>query len=111
MLYFRTIGGKVVKRTLLAGLCVLALGTILQAQTVTAVYGEAGTNSGLCPGGIAFIQGTGLGGTNSVVTVGTKQAYVFNAFSGTLQVELSVDAPLGATTLKVGNGASTGNSP
>ncbi len=94
------------KISLAAGWCVLFLGgTALHAQTITSVQNESGSNS-LCPGGVAFVRGTGLGGVSTMVTVGSKQAYVFNAFSGTsLQVQLPVDAPLGATTVKAGNSA------
>ena len=92
-------------RTLLTVCFVLACAVILQAQTptITAVYGEAGTTSPLCPGGIAFVEGTNLGGNGTAVTVGTRQAYVVNAFGGrSLQIQLPVDAPLGPTTLKAG---------
>ena len=76
-----------------------------QTPTITSVQNESGSDS-LCPGGIAFIRGTNLGGSSTVVTVGTKQAYVLNTVSGTsLQIELPVDAPLGATTIKAGNSA------
>jgi uncharacterized protein (TIGR03437 family) len=90
-----------------AALCSLFLTGILQAQTptITSVTGLAGT-SPVSPGGIAFINGTNLGGQNARVTVGTIPAFVVNAFGGTnLQVELPVDAPLGATTIKVGASA------
>jgi uncharacterized protein (TIGR03437 family) len=90
-----------------AVLCSLFLTGILQAQTptITSVTGQAGT-SPVSPGGIALINGTNLGGQNAQVTVGTKPAFVVNAFGGTnLQVELPVDAPLGATTIKVGASA------
>jgi uncharacterized protein (TIGR03437 family) len=87
----------------------LLLAHVLQAQTptITAVYGEAGTTSGLCPGGIAFVQGTNLGNNpNSItVTVGTKTASVINASNTSLQIELPFEAPLGATTIKVGASA------
>src|SRR5436309_10365237 len=83
----------------------LVAGAALQAQTITSVSNESGSNS-LCPGGVSFVRGTNLGGTSTVVTVGSKQAYVFNASGGTsLQVQLPVDAPLGATTIKAGNSA------
>ena len=96
------------KGRLIAVCLALAVTVTLRAQTptITAVYGEAGTTSPLCPGGIAFVQGTNLGGTATTVTIGTRQAYVFNAFNGTsLQIELPGDAPLGATTLKAGASA------
>jgi uncharacterized protein (TIGR03437 family) len=97
-----------VKRTLPAVCCLLLVwGGALHAQTptITSVQNESGSNS-LCPGGVAFVRGTNLGGTGTTVTVGSKQAYVFNAFSGTaLQIQLPVDAPLGATTLKAGASA------
>src|ERR1017187_4921165 len=96
------------KRTSLAACFALVCAVVRQAQTptITAVYGEAGTTSPLSPGGIAFIQGTNLGGTGTTVTVGTRQAYVFNAFNGTgLQLQLPVDAPLGPTTIKAGASA------
>jgi uncharacterized protein (TIGR03437 family) len=55
---------------------------------------------------VAFIQGKNLGNSSAPVLVGTKAAYVINALGGgTLQVQLPVDAPLGPTTLTVGNSA------
>jgi len=91
---------------------ILSLGSVLglgalhgQTPTITAVYGEAGPKSTLCPGGIAFIQGTNLGGAGTVVTVGGKQAYVFSGGSTSLQLELPVNAALGATTLTAGTSA------
>src|SRR5215831_14926559 len=96
------------KASLPAACCLLFVwGGALHAQTptVTSVQNLSGSNS-LCPGGVAFVRGTNLGSNSTVVTVGSKQAYVLNAFSGTsLQVELPVDAPLGPTTLKAGNSA------
>ena len=63
------------KCTLLAVCFVLAGGLVLQAQpAVTSVTNESGSNS-LCPGGIAFVKGTGLGGTSTTVTVAGKQAF------------------------------------
>ena len=80
---------------------------VLQAQTpvVTAVTGEDGPHFGLCPGGIAFIQGSNLGGSGASVMVAGKAAFVVNAFNGQLQVELPVDAPVGSTTLTVNGSA------
>jgi uncharacterized protein (TIGR03437 family) len=82
--------------------------SVLHAQTptITKVIGEAG-DTVLSPGGIAFVQGSNLGG-GAIVTVGDKQAYVFNTFPTSLQLQLPVDAPLGATTLKVGASAPFG---
>ena len=53
---------------------------------------------------MTFVRGTNLGNTGTIVTVGTKQAYVFNALGGgtSLQLQLPVDAPLGPTTLTAG---------
>ena len=52
------------------------------------------------------MQGNNLGNGGIPVTVGAKSASVINAFNGsTLQGQLPVDAPLGATTLKVGAAA------
>ncbi len=84
----------------------LLWGGVMRAQTptITAVNG-AGTGL-LCPGGRAFIQGTNLGGSGAAVTVGGKPAYVLNdSGPANLDVEIPVDAPLGATTLKVGGSA------
>jgi uncharacterized protein (TIGR03437 family) len=56
---------------------------------------------------VAFIRGSGLGNNTGIaVTVGSKQAYVMNAAGSALQVELPVDAPQGATTIKAGSSAS-----
>jgi uncharacterized protein (TIGR03437 family) len=94
-----------VKHTLLTVCFILTGGAMLQAQpTITSVTNESGS-ANLCPGGIAFVKGTGLGNTSTKVTVGTKQAYVFNGSGAQLQVELPVDAPLGATTLTAGASA------
>jgi uncharacterized protein (TIGR03437 family) len=90
------------KHTLLTAL--LLVGSA-HTQTITGVIGEAG-NAALSPGGIAFVQGTGLGNSTSIsVKVGTRSAYVFNAFGTSLQVQLPVDAPVGATTITAGNSA------
>src|SRR5579872_3857627 len=79
---------------------------VLHAQpTITSVTNESG-ESFLCPGGVAFVRGTGLGTSPSIaVTVGSKQAFVINAFGSSLQVELPTDAPQGATTIKAGASA------
>ena len=94
-------------RTVLFASIVLA--QVLQAQTptITAVFGLAGSNAPVSPGGIAFVQGTNLGNNpNSItVTVGTKTAFVITALGTSLQIEIPVDVPLGATTLKVGASA------
>ena len=75
-----------------------------QTPTITGVIGESGSKS-VSPGGIAFVQGTNLGTTSTQVTVGAKQAYVFNGGGTGLQIEIPVDAPLGATTLTAGTSA------
>lgn len=83
------------------GLLICA-GALRAQPTITSVTNESG-ESFLCPGGIAFVHGAGLGASKSIaVTVGGKQAYVLNAFSTSLQVELPVDAPQGATTITAG---------
>ena len=94
------------KHTLLGACSLLLLVGATYAQTITAVIGEAG-NAAISPGGIAFVQGTGLGNSTSIsVKVGTRSAYVVNAFNTSLQVQLPVDAPVGATTITAGNSAS-----
>lgn len=76
-----------------------------QTPTITGVTNESGSKS-LCPGGIAFVAGSNLGGAATKVTVGNLQAFVFNANNGSsLQLELPVNAPLGATTLTAGASA------
>lgn len=97
------------KRTSLAVCFVLFAwrGNLLaQTPTITSVINESGSTS-LCPGGVTFVRGTNLGGPGTIVTVGTKQAYVFmfNASNTSLQLQLPVDAPLGATTLTAGASA------
>ena len=96
------------KRNLLAVCFVAAAFQVAanaQAPTITSVTNESGENF-LCPGGVAFVRGTGLGtNKNIAVTVGSKQAYVLNALGASLQVELPVDAPQGATTVQAGNSA------
>ena len=75
-----------------------------QIPTITAVINESGSKS-LSPGGIAVVQGANLGTTATKVTVGSRQAYVFNGGGTSLQFEIPVDAPLGATTLTAGASA------
>jgi uncharacterized protein (TIGR03437 family) len=83
----------------------ICVGALRAQPIITSVTNESG-ESFLCPGGITFVRGTGLGtSTKIVVTVGGKQAYVFNAASSSLQVELPVDAPQGATTITAGPSA------
>jgi uncharacterized protein (TIGR03437 family) len=95
------------KGTLLAiafGL-VIGAGALCAQSTITSVSNESG-ESFLCPGGIAFVKGSGLGTSRSiVVTVGAKKAYVIQAADSSLQVELPVDAPQGATTITAGTSA------
>ena len=94
------------KRTLRA-VCFFLSGCALYAQTptISSVQNESGSNS-LCPGGIAFVRGSNLGGAGATVTVASKRAFVINALGGTtLQVQLPTDAALGATTLTVGSSA------
>jgi uncharacterized protein (TIGR03437 family) len=87
------------------GSLLLAWGVALHAQpTITSVQNESGSNS-LCPGGIAFVRGTNLGNKGTTVTVGSKQAFVLNGGSTSLQIEMPVDAPLGSTTLTAGTSA------
>ena len=58
------------------------------------------------PGRRGVRSGTNLPATGAPVTVGTRQAYVFNALGGTtLQIQLPVDEPLGPTILTVGASA------
>jgi uncharacterized protein (TIGR03437 family) len=84
---------------------VMCGGTLLAQPTITSITNESG-ESFLCPGGVAFVRGTGFGNSTSIsVTVGTKSAYVLNAAPTSLQVELPVDAPQGATTIKAGTSA------
>jgi uncharacterized protein (TIGR03437 family) len=96
-----------VKRAVrLAGLASIVWAGALRAQspTITSVTGAGSPR--LCPGGRAFIQGTNLGGNGATVTVGTQRAYVRSSNGGTvLDVQIPVEAPLGATTLKVGASA------
>lgn len=75
-----------------------------QTPTITAVVGESGSKS-LSPGGIAFVQGTNLGGTGTTVAVGPNQAFVFNGSPTSLQIELPVNAVLGPATLTAGGSA------
>jgi len=89
---------------LLSVLVMTAATLAAQTPTITAVIGESGSKS-VSPGGIAFVQGTNLGGTGTTVTVGTNQAYVLNGGGSSLQIELPVNAPLGATTLTAGTSA------
>jgi len=90
---------------LLSVLVMTAATLAAQTPTITAVYGEDGPSFGLCPGGIAFVTGTNLGGVSAKLTVGSNQGYVFNGSGTSLQFEIPVNAPLGATTVTVGASA------
>ncbi len=84
---------------------VIGAGALRAQATIASVTNESG-ESFLCPGGVAFVNGTGLGTSRSIaVTVGTKNAYVIHAFGSSLQVELPVDAPQGGTTITAGTSA------
>ncbi len=85
---------------------VVACAGVVRAQpTITSVTNISG-ESYLCPGGVAFVHGTGLGtSTGIAVTAGGKKAYVIQAGNSFLKVELPVDAPQGATTIQAGNSA------
>ncbi len=93
-----------IKMKVLSVLVMTAATLVAQTPTITGVIGESGSKS-VSPGGIAFVQGTNLGTTSTKVTVGAKQAYVFNGGGTGLQIEIPVDAPLGATTLTAGASA------
>jgi uncharacterized protein (TIGR03437 family) len=83
----------------------ICVGALRAQPTIASVTNESG-EAFLCPGGVAFVRGTGLGTNPGIaVTVGSKQAFVINAFGSSLQVELPVDAPQGATTIKAGSSA------
>ena len=85
---------------------VICVGALRAQPTITSVTNESG-ESFLCPGGVAFVRGAALGNNRNItVAVAGKQAYVLNAFGGSsLQVELPVDAPQGATTITAGTSA------
>lgn len=83
----------------------ICVGALRAQPTITAITNESGEGF-LCPGGVAFVRGTGLGSnTNIPVAVGGKKAYVINAFNSSLQVELPTDAPQGSTTITAGTSA------
>ena len=79
---------------------------MLHGQTITGVSNESGS-ANLCPGGIGFVNGSNLGTdpTKVTLTVGTKAGSVLFAFNSSLQFQVPVDVPTGATTLKVGSSA------
>jgi uncharacterized protein (TIGR03437 family) len=83
----------------------ICAGALHAQPTITSVTNESGETF-LCPGGVAFIRGSGFGtNTNIAVAVGGKPAYVLNAAGSSLQVELPVEAAQGATTIKAGASA------
>jgi uncharacterized protein (TIGR03437 family) len=82
---------------------VICVGSLHAQTAITSVTNESGENF-LCPGGVAFLKGTGLGTSRNIaVTVADKKAYVIGAGGSWLQVELPVDAPQAATTITAGS--------
>lgn len=88
---------------LLAG----ALGWTLQGQSlpvISGVFNGGSFDSRLAPGLLADVFGNNLGTDTSIaVTVGGKQAKVTLAIPTQLVIEIPVDAPVGPTTIRVGN--------
>jgi uncharacterized protein (TIGR03437 family) len=83
----------------------MCMGALRAQTTISSVTNESG-ESILCPGGVAFVRGTGLGtNKNIAVKVAGKQAYVLNAGGSFLQLQMPVDAPQGATTIAAGTSA------
>ena len=85
----------------------LACASLALAQTpptITSVVDPYTGGTKLCPGGLATINGTGLG-TNPPVTVGGKTAFTLSApivSNGTqMTIEIPTDAPLGAVSVIV----------
>ena len=90
---------------ILAGaLCCFSMAA--SAQTIAQVYNSASFDTRLSPGALAAVFGTNLGTTTStVVTVGGKAAAVLNASATQFNIQIPVDAGVGATSVQVGNSA------
>jgi uncharacterized protein (TIGR03437 family) len=84
-----------------------ALGQTLPGQTapvISGVFNGGSFDSRLAPGLLADVFGNNLATDTSVaVTVGGQQAKVTLAFSTQLVIEIPVDAPVGPTSIRVGN--------
>jgi len=79
----------------------------LQAQTITNVVNAASLQSQLAPGTLANVSGANLGESlSTAVTVGDKSAAVVKASPEQFIIQIPFDAPLGGTTIRVGNSAS-----
>ena len=88
-------------------LCLLG-GRVLSAQipVISQVVDSASFKTQLAPGSLANIVGSNFGSSTSIsVTVGGKACAVLSASPTQLQIQIAVDAPLGPTTLQVGNSA------
>ncbi len=89
----------------------IAAGPALYGQTPTISSVVDGftfdkTSPRLAPGGVASIFGTNFGTSKSIaVTLGGKQAYLYAVMDQQINLEIPVDAPLGATTVTVGGSA------
>jgi len=83
--------------------CVLTAAVQAQTPVINSFTGEGGPS--VCPGGVAFVNGTNLGNTSTAVTIGGKAAYVFNGNGTFLQLQIPVDLALGATQVRVGASA------
>ena len=77
-----------------------------QTQTIRQVVDSASFSTHLAPGGLANIIGANFGTSLTIpVTVGGKACAVLSAVPFQIQIEIAVDAPLGPTTIQVGNSA------
>ena len=99
------------KRRLILTLFWVAFASAVHGQTptISAVVDAAtydSNNPKLAPGSLAAIFGNNFGTSKSIaVTVGGKQAHVFAVANTQINIEIPVDAPLGATTATVGGSA------
>src|ERR1700732_4388761 len=74
------------------------------APVISGVFNGGSFDGRLAPGLLADVFGNNLGTDTSIaVTVGGKQAKVTLAIPSQLVIEIPVDAPLGPTSISIGN--------
>jgi uncharacterized protein (TIGR03437 family) len=87
-------------------LALLSAGLTAQTPTITSAVNYLTADSRLSPGILATVSGTNLAGaTNMTVSVGGTAAAVISASATQILIQIGYNAPIGLTSLVVGNSA------